>query len=41
MAVSSLIHIRGSKAAAGPVIRVSRPAWARFVGGSRGRQARV
>ncbi|MFI8946989.1 DUF397 domain-containing protein [Streptomyces sp. NPDC053750] len=29
---TAVVHIRDSKAAAGPVIRVSRTAWAGFVG---------
>ncbi|MEW2296914.1 DUF397 domain-containing protein [Streptomyces sp. NPDC006743] len=29
---SAAVHVRGSKAAAGPVLTVSREAWAGFVG---------
>ncbi|MCX4765553.1 DUF397 domain-containing protein [Streptomyces sp. NBC_01275] len=30
---TGVVHVRDSKAAAGPVVRVSREAWAGFLGG--------
>ncbi|WP_345563636.1 DUF397 domain-containing protein [Streptomyces plumbiresistens] len=38
-AATAVVHVRDSKAAAGPVVTVSREAWAGFIGSASSRRA--